>query len=732
MIKKEVPVIGMSCAACAIGVESTLKKNPAIKSAEVNYANHSAWIEWDEALIDLSSIQKEVQAQGYDLLVDNILPEELERRELAEYEQLKRRTIFAGVLAFPVFLLGMFFMHLPNANFWMWVLTTPVLFIFGREFFVSAWIQAKNLKANMNTLVAISTGVAYLYSSFNTFYPSFLLARVLEPHVYFEAAAVIIFFILLGKLLESGAKAGTGAALKKLMGLQPTTVTVSTVNGEIIKNTEDVDVGELVKILPGQRIPLDGEITEGQSYVNESMLTGEPLPVAKGEGAQVFSGTLNQSGSFLFKVQKVGANTLLAQIIQRVKMAQASKAPIQKLVNKISAVFVPVVLIIGLMTFFIWGISGVEDAWLKGMLAMITVWVIACPCALGLATPTSLMASMGKGAEMGILIKDAESLEKGTEIDLVILDKTGTITSGEPSVSQHIKGGYWKEEYARVFEALENKSEHPLAKSIEKFLATGSPKAIVAEFEVEVGQGVKGESGGKAFKIGSLKWLESLGIKISDQLKQESEKYLSEGAIVVFGAVDEHAVCLFAIHDEIKPSSALAIRSLQELGIEVQMLTGDQQQTAAFVAQKVGINVFEAAVLPQEKGAYVKKMQQLGRKVAMVGDGINDTEALSLADLSIAMGKGTDIAMDVSGVTLVHSDLNQLPKVIQLMRTTKKVIRQNLFWAFVYNVIGIPIAAGLLYPIWGFLLNPMIAGAAMAMSSVSVVSNSLRLKYLKL
>jgi P-type Cu2+ transporter len=730
MMKKEVPVTGMSCAACAISIENVLKNNPAIKSVQVNYANHSAWIEWDELLTDIQSIQKEVQSQGYDLLVEKVLPEELEMRDLLQYQALKKRTVFAGILAFPVFLLGMFFMHFPYANLIMWGLTTPILAVFGRDFFISAWVQAKIRKANMNTLVAISTGVAYIYSTFNTFYPNFLKDKGLEAHVYFEAAAVIIFFILLGKLLESGAKAGTSEALKKLMGLQPSEVTVLSDQIETIKKTEEVKEGEVVVIRPGQRIPLDGVIIQGESYVNESMLTGEPLPVTKGVGHKVFSGTLNQAGSFLFEVEKISEHTFLSQIIQRVKMAQASKAPIQKLVDKISSIFVPVVLLIGLLTFLIWGISGVEDSWLKGMLAMITVWVIACPCALGLATPTSLMAAMGRGAEIGILIKDAESLEKGTTIDLVILDKTGTITTGQPEVSDWVKSDFWKEEYAVVLQSLENKSEHPLAKSIESFLKKGEQKVEINDFEVKVGQGVKGMYEGNLFRIGALQWLEKENVHISEELLLRNEQFLSQGAIVVFASVDNQAVALFSIHDEIKPSSRDAIRSLQAMGIEVHMLTGDQFKTASFVAEKVGIQEFKASVLPQDKGNYVKEMQQKGRRVAMVGDGINDTEALSLSDLSIAMGKGTDIAMDVSGVTLVHSDLNHLPKVIQLMKKTQSVIRQNLFWAFVYNVIGIPIAAGLLYPIWGFMLNPMIAGAAMAMSSVSVVSNSLRLKYL--
>lgn len=726
--KKEVPVTGMSCAACAISVEKTLAKNAGVKSAAVNYANQSAWIEWDEKSISLEALQKDVQESGYDLLIEDKDVDDLEDIQNQAFKKLKKRTLFAGILALPVFLIGMFWMTMPYANFIMWALTTPVLFVFGNQFFRQAWILAKKGQTNMDTLVALSTGIAYVYSTFNTFFPEFLESRGIEPHVYFEAAAVIVFFILLGKTLESGAKSGTGAALKKLMGLQPQELTVLENNREINKKTTDVGVGEIILIKPGQKIPLDGNVLEGDSYVNESMLTGEPIPVLKKKGAKVFAGTINQTGSFTFAAEQVGNNTLLSQIIQRVKAAQGSKAPVQKLVDKAASIFVPTVLVIGLVTLLIWGFSGAEDAWLRGMLAMITVLVIACPCALGLATPTAIMAAMGNGAQMGVLIKDAESLEKGKKIDTLVLDKTGTITEGKPQVTAVYHGEKWEGTTAQTFAALESRSEHPLAKAIVENLVSSEEKKELDTFKSFTGKGVMGTFQGNDYRVGNWKWLEAKGINPDLSLIKKADEASNEGATVVFAAKNMDLVAAFKIQDPVKADSLTAIQELKEMGITLHMLTGDQQKTAAWVAREVGIEYFKAEVLPQEKAAYIQKLQAQGKKVAMAGDGINDSEALSLADLSIAMGQGTDIAMDIAEVTLVQSELSKIPRTLELTKKTVKIIRQNLFWAFIYNIIGIPIAAGVLYPAFGFMLNPMIAGAAMALSSVSVVTNSLRLR----
>lgn len=728
MKKKEIPVTGMSCAACALSVEKTLSNSPGVKSAAVNYANNVALLEWEEGEVSLEKLQKEVQSTGYDLMIDDVLQEDLEKMQKKAYQNLKKKTIYAGILALPVFLIGMFWMHMPYGNFIMWALTTPVLLVMGRQFFTQAWKLAGNRQANMDTLVALSTGIAYIYSTFNTFFPEYLASKGLEVHVYFEAASVIIFFILLGKTLESGAKAGTGAALKKLMALQPTDLIVLKEGKEIPKKTTEVKTGEIILIKPGQKIPLDGKVLEGSSYVNESMLTGEPLPVLKEKDAKVFAGTINSSGSFSFLAELVGSDTLLAQIIQRVKASQGSKAPIQKMVDKVAGIFVPVVLAIGIITFFIWGFSGIQDSWLRGMLALITVWVIACPCALGLATPTAIMAAMGKGAEMGILIKNAESLEKGKTIDTLILDKTGTITEGNPKVIGSYFNEKWTENDAAVIQSIESKSEHPLAKAISGYFEEVNLENNITDFQSETGKGVSAKSGGNVFRIGTAKWLSSLNVEMAGPLMTESSQALEEGAIVVFVAKNTDLAAVFKIADPIKATSKQAIQELKQMGISIHMLTGDQNKTAAWVAKETGIDHFKAEMLPQDKATYLKELQAKGKHVAMAGDGINDSEALSLADLSIAMGKGTDIAMEVAEVTLVHSDLSQIPKTLHLTKKTVKIIRQNLFWAFIYNIVGIPIAAGILYPAFGFLLNPMIAGAAMALSSVSVVTNSLRLR----
>ncbi|WP_186755833.1 heavy metal translocating P-type ATPase [Echinicola salinicaeni] len=726
--KSEWPVTGMSCAACATSIEDTLKKQKGVNAVNVNFANHTAILEL-ERNADPKTIQKAVRDTGYDIIIDEIEEKDLEAIQLKAYKNLKKNTIASGILAFPVFVIGMFFHEIPYGNYIMWALTTPVLFIFGKQFFINALRQLKHKKANMDTLVAISTGVAYLYSSFNTFFPEWLSQKGISPHVYYEAAAVIIFFILLGRMLESGAKAGTGQALKKLMGLQPDEVIVISAGNEQIKKTSEVHEGALVLVKPGQKIPLDGKIISGNSHVDESMLTGEPIPVDKQKGDQVFAGTINQTGSIKFEVEKAGEDTFLSQIIQRIKEAQGSKAPVQKLVDQITAIFVPVVISIGILAALVWGFSGIEDAWLHGMLAFITVLVIACPCALGLATPTAIMAGIGKGASMGILIKDAESLEIGPKVDTIILDKTGTITAGKPTVQEILLAPKLanKEKELGTLLAIESESEHPLADAVVQYLNKKHKKYPLDNFQSHTGKGVSGTSDSSHYAIGQKDWLLSLGAKPNGWMEAFENKQLGMGNIVVYFSKDDQFIAVISITDQIKERSAKAIAQLKEMGMEVHMLTGDQEKTAASLAKKVGISQYKAKMLPEDKGLYLKALQEKGKTVAMVGDGINDSEALALADMSIAMGKGTDIAMDVAKVTLIHSDLQQIPQMLVLTKKTVKTIRQNLFWAFIYNIIGIPIAAGVLYPAFGFLLNPMIAGAAMAMSSVSVVTNSLRL-----
>nr|MBI1231460.1 heavy metal translocating P-type ATPase [Cytophagales bacterium] len=729
--EKDFPVTGMSCAACAVSVESSLSHVAGVKTASVNYATHSAQIVLEDD-IDLTTLKKAVQAVGYDLLIDTETQEDIEEIQKTAFLSLKKKTIAAGILAFPVFLIGMFWMDMPYGNYVMWVLTTPVLFVFGRSFFVNAWKQTKMGKANMDSLVALSTGIAYFYSLFNTIFPEWMLSRGMTPHVYFETAAIIVFFILLGRMMEAQAKSGTGEALKKLIGLQPTEVTVISGSSETVKAISAVAVQEIVVVKPGQKIPLDGHVVTGESYVNESMLTGEPLPVAKQPGDKVYAGTINQQGSLQVTVTHTADKTLLSDIIRRIKSAQGSKAPIQKTVDVITAYFVPIVLGVAFLSGIVWFMSDVQDAYLLGMLATITVLVIACPCALGLATPTAIMVGIGRAASMGILVKDAESLEAGKKIDTLVLDKTGTITMGKPQVHQVI----WDKKVPNekpwdIIAGIEAKSEHPLAMAIFDYFNAKKPKVEVEGFQSLAGMGVSGRVNGTTYYVGKLGWLESKGLMIEKDLLAKGEALLETGSIVVFLADDTAIIGLVSIADNIKADSKDAVETLRKMGIAVHMLTGDQEKTARHVANAVGIVDVKSGMLPQDKAAYIQQLKTEGKVVAMAGDGINDSEALVHADLSIAMAHGTDIAMDVAKITLMHSNLAEIPKLLRLSAKTVSIIRQNLFWAFIYNIIGIPIAAGVLYPAFGFLLNPMIAGAAMALSSVSVVTNSLRLRYSK-
>ena len=726
-IKKETfPVLGMSCASCAARVDKTLNGQPGVQEASVNYAAATAQVVYDADECSPLVLKAAVQQAGYDLLVEteNDITDEAEKAHAARYESLKKRTLWAIVLAVPIMVLSMAFMHVGWVNYVVWLLSTPVVFVLGRGFFVSAWKQLKHGTCNMDTLVALSTGIAYLFSLFNLFFPQFWLARGIEPHVYFEASSVIIAFILLGRLLEERAKRNTSAAIRKLMGLQPKTVTVWTSEGERILQITAIRQGDTVVVKPGERIAVDGVVSEGQSYVDESMLSGEPVPVRKQKDAKVYAGTINQKGAFRFVADKIGQDTLLAQIIRMVQDAQGSKAPVQKLVDKIAAVFVPTIIIVALVAFVAWNLLAAENGFTHGLLAMVTVLIIACPCALGLATPTALMVGIGKGAENGILIKDAESLEVARKVDTVVLDKTGTLTEGHPQVTDAI----WLEEEAKhILYSLEKSSEHPLAEAVVKYLKN-IPGRDVKNFGVLSGKGVEGYIEGKKYYAGNLTLLQEKGIVLGEALRKKAESWTSEAKTVIALADEQKALGVLAITDRLKPTTVQAIEELHKQGIEVWMLTGDQPEAAREVAKQVGIAHYQAGVLPQEKATFVQTLQAKGKKVVMVGDGINDSAALAQADLSIAMGQGSDIAMDTAMVTILSSDLVKISETIRLSQLTVRTIQQNLFWAFFYNLIGVPIAAGVLYPINGFLLNPMIGGAAMAFSSVSVVTNSLRLR----
>jgi Cu2+-exporting ATPase len=732
-VSKNFPVTGMTCATCANSTESILNNQVGVLKAVVNYANASVQVEYVPTLISPNDLKKAVQGIGYDLIVDETdsAKDELAALNEARLSTLKTRTIWALILSAPLVLISMVFMNLPYANYIMWALATPILFVLGRQFFINAWKQAKYRSANMDTLVALSTGVAYLFSVFNTIFPQYWHNKGLHAHVYFEAAAVVITFILLGKLLEEKAKSNTSSAIKKLIGLQPKTVTVKNDDGtEAQVAIRDVEVNTRLIVKPGEKIAVDGIVVDGSSFIDESMISGEPIPVEKKSGDQLFAGTINQKGSLEYIAQKVGEATVLGQIIKMVQEAQGSKAPVQRLVDKISGIFVPIVIGISILSLLTWLILGGENGFTQGLLAMVTVLVIACPCALGLATPTAIMAGVGKGAEHGILIKDAESLELANKLDAIILDKTGTITEGKPTISKlHWLNGM--EKYSPVLLGIEKKSEHPLAEAIVKHFELISP-AEVREFESITGFGAKATWESSSFYVGNKTLLTKNNIAIDKTLATLSEEWLADGATVIFFANTDEALAAIAISDKIKPSSVKAVNALQKMGIEVYMLTGDNEKSASIIAAQTGISHFKAGVLPAGKAEFVKELQGIGKVVAMVGDGINDSNALAQADVSIAMGKGSDIAIDVAKMTIISSDLSKIASAIRLSHQTLSTIKQNLFWAFVYNIIGIPIAAGILYPINGFLLNPMIAGAAMALSSVSVVTNSLLLKWKKI
>lgn len=734
LIRQTFPVVGLSCAACAASVESMLKTAGGVTHAEVNFATQSTLTEYDPEQIQATKLRTLVQSIGYDLIIDEEDPTgKQDEMQQQQYEETRRRTWGAALFAIPVFVIGMFFMEWRVGQWISLVLTLPVLIWFGQRFFINAWKQARHGSANMDTLVALSTGVAFLFSVFNTVYPEFWHQRGIHPHVYYEAVVVIITFILLGKLLEERAKSNTSSAIRKLMGLQPKTVKVLIGGEEVEMAVVAIQPGATIIVRPGERIAVDGLVTEGSSFVDESMISGEPVPVAKQKGASVFAGTVNQKGSFRLEAQKVGSETLLAHIIKMVQQAQASKAPVQKLVDRIAGIFVPAVMIIALLTFGMWMMLGGENAFTHALLTSVTVLVIACPCALGLATPTAIMVGVGKGAENNILIKDAESLERAHKVSSIILDKTGTITEGKPVVTDfHWHEGLENVAYCkRILMSIESMSEHPLAEAVAvKLKEEGLKSVLVRDFQSITGRGVRAVADdGTLYFVGNKKLIQENGISPDEKLQAVAMRMQAEAKTVIYFADNARVLAVLAIADKIKKTSAKAIEVMHKLGVSVYMLTGDNEQTAAAVSEKTGIKHYKAEVMPADKADFVKSLQAKGEIVAMVGDGINDSQALAQADISIAMGKGSDIAMDVARITLITSDLMSIPMAIRLSRKTVKGIRQNLFWAFIYNLIGIPLAAGILYPFNGFLLNPMIAGAAMALSSVSVVANSLRLRF---
>lgn len=735
--RRNFKVSGMTCASCANSIETYLKAQDHVHDVTVNYPNKMVSISADDAMTN-EKIAEYVRELGYELILGESSEEVRSKLSQVEGKRqtiLQNKLIVAAAFSVPIFVLSMFFMDaFPYQNWVLLVLSLPVVIYSGSEFYVVAWKRIKKGSTNMDTLVALSTSIAFLYSVFNTIFPHAMMEYGIHGHVYYESAVVIITLILLGRYLEEKAKGNASSAIKELMGLQPKNATIIRNGEEVDVRIDEIKVNDIVMVKPGDRIPVDGKVKRGDSYVDESMITGEPIPVHKAKGSEVFTGTINQKGSFQLLAANVGDDTFLAHIIQMIENAQTSKPNVQKLADRIAGIFVPVVILIAVITFIIWMIFGPSPSFPYAMISLITVLIIACPCALGLATPTALMVGIGKGALKGILVKNAQALETLHKVDVMVLDKTGTITKGKPDVvATHWKDDSKMKETAPILYSIEKSSEHPIAEAIVQYLKGKEVTEIeVQQFESISGKGVQAGVKDQKYYVGSPDFLEAMHCKLSVDLKQFLEKRLEEGDTVVGIADANEVLGLFAVADAIKDDSIAAIAQMQQLGIEVHLLTGDNEASASRIAALTGIQTFKAKVLPADKTAYIEALQKEGKVVAMAGDGINDSGALTLADVGVAMGSGTDIAMESADVTIINSNLSSLVQAHQLSKYTIKTIKENLFWAFIYNIIAIPVAAGILYPGFGYLLDPMIGGAAMAFSSISVVLNSIRLKSRKL
>lgn len=729
MTTSNLSVSGMTCASCAISLESYLKKQPGISDAIVSYAASSVKVKYQEDLVDVAQIQQYAQALGYDIIdsIDKqkgIPSQNIEHKSLAI---LERNLVISSMLTLPVFIISMFlYDQVPYSNHVLFFLATPVLCWSGRVFFTNAWKRLRHGTSNMDTLVALSTGTAFLFSTIVTFFPNHFLEIGLEKAVFFESAVVIITLILLGRYLEERGKLKTADAVKGLMKLQPRFVS-TIINGEEKQlEIEDVRKGDLILVKPGEYIPLDCKVKKGESHVDESSITGESKPLRKSKGDFVHAGTINQKGSLRLIVKKAKGETLLDEIIETVREAQSSKPDIQKLVDRIAGVFVPIVFFLSLLTFVIWYSFGPDPRLMYAIFTFITVLIIACPCALGLATPTAVMVGIGKGARSGMLIKKAEVLEQLSKCNTIVMDKTGTITKGELTVTD--EEWYAPRSSRTVLSSLEMNSEHPIASAIYTFYKTEADAIEIQDFQSLTGKGLKGAHGEETFFIGNKALMDAEGIGL-DMIDEElTNSWYQSGKTVVYFASEERLIATIAVADTLRNTAEDSILEMKKHGLDVHIVTGDHTVTAQSIADQVGVENLLAEALPTEKIDYIRALQMQGRKVAMVGDGINDAGALAQADVGIAMGGGTAIAIDSAGLVLMNADLGLVIKAVDLSKRTVSTIRQNLFWAFGYNIIAIPIAAGLLYPFFGVLLSPMIAGGAMAFSSVSVVINSLRLR----
>jgi P-type Cu+ transporter len=739
------PVGGMTCASCVARVEEALSSVPGVISASVNLASEKATVEYLEGTEPVD-MRRAVKDAGYELGPEAQALEDVTTAAQREIRGLRNRFIVAAILAASIMALG-FIPSFVGQPYLLWALATPVQFWAGLRFYRGAWGALKHKTSDMNTLIAVGTSVAYFYSLIAVIFPSLFATGVLEPHLYFDTSAMIITLILLGRFLEARAKGQTSEAIKKLIGMQPKTALVIREGEQREIPVDDVRVGDLILVRPGERIPVDGIVREGYSSVDESMITGESIPVEKKVGAEVIGATINKTGSFQFEATKVGKDTMLAHIVRMVEEAQGSKAPIQRLADVIASYFVPAVIGIAIVTFIVWYFVGPAPSLTFAFLNLVAVLVIACPCALGLATPTAIMVGTGKGAEHGILIRNGEALERAHQIKTVLLDKTGTLTRGEPVVTDVVAAPFSSpEELLRLAASAEHSSEHPLGEAVVKAaLEKKLELSPSSDFNAIPGQGVEALVEGKKLFLGNLKLMEDQGFALNG-LGQKTTDLLKEGKTVMFLGWDNQIAGIIALADTLKPGAREALQALHKMGIETAMLTGDNRRTAEAIARQAGIDRVLAEVLPERKAGEVKKLQEDGKVVAMVGDGINDAPALAQADIGIAIGTGTDVAMETGDITLISGDLMGVVTAISLSKRTMRIIKQNLFWAFAYNTALIPVAAGVLYLAFGktgvpsglhFILgeygflNPILAAAAMAASSITVVSNSLRLRRFK-
>ncbi len=743
--RSDLTVKGMHCASCTTRVENALKRVPGVQEATVNLLAERAAVQFDPQQAKPEDLIAALDVAGYDGQVANFerfgteVSAEQEHAHLTETQDLTRRFLVSLILTVPVLIMGMgphvglIPMRWMMYGWWNWVqlvLTIPVLFWAGSGFFRGAWAALKQRASDMNTLIAVGTSAAFAYSFAVTIAPQIFASRGLNAGVYYETAAVIVTLILMGRLLEARAKRSTGDAIEKLIGLQPKTARIIRDGQEIDIPLAEVHVGDRLLVRPGEKVPVDGVVVSGASWVDESMLTGESLPVEKNEGDTVTGATMNQRGAFTMEARRVGKDTALAQIVRLVEKAQGSRAPIQRLADVITGYFVPVVLMLAVATFVGWYVLGSEPKFLHALLNFVAVLIIACPCALGLATPTAIMVGTGRGAQLGVLIKDAESLETVHGVQTVVLDKTGTITEGKPALTDVIvTAGFAETDLLRMAASVERNSEHPLAAAIVAGTQTrGIVPTEATSFTSHSGRGVEARVEGKTVLLGNAALMSEQGVIIAQTLELEAMRLASEGKTPMFVAVEGQVAGLVAVADTIKPTAKAAIARLQKMGVTVAMLTGDNRRTAEGVAAQVGIERVLSDVLPEHKADEIKRLQAEGQIVAHVGDGINDAPALAQADVGIAIGTGTDVALEAADVVLMRGDLNGIADAIELSRATMRNIKQNLAFAFGYNVLGIPIAAGVLYPLTGWLLSPMIASLAMALSSVSVVTNALRLR----